>query len=300
MLITSRTNPRVAAIRRLRSRREREATGFFLAEGIRIVAEAVVTGADIETLVVAPDLLRSPVGRDLVATRRAAGVPVLEVSPDVFESLSTKENPQGLAAVVRQRWLSLEEAAAREGGTGVGPAPGSGGGPAGASASGSCRPAADLPLWVALDAVADPGNLGTILRTSDAMGGRGVVLLGDTADPYDPTAVRASMGSLFAQALVRSTFDELVAWCQGQGLRLVGTSGASATACDTPAAQAVYGGPLVLLMGSERQGLSAERQAACDLVVSIPMSGRADSLNLAVATGMMLYEIQRRRRAYAS
>lgn len=266
MVITRAGNLSVKRVRALRQRRERDRTGLGLAEGIRLVAEAVQVGAAIESLVVAPDLLRSAFARRLVEAERRKGLPVLEVSAAVFESLSLKEGPQGLAAVVRQRWESLD----------------------------GVRLAGDL-CWLALDAVQDPGNLGTILRTGDAVGASGAILIGDSADPYDPAALRASMGAVFSQRLVRATFDEFAAWKQQWGYRLVGTSGAATV----DYRDASYRPPLVLLMGSEREGLSPDQQALCDFVVKIPMVGRSDSLNLAVATGIVLYEIFYQARVHA-
>ena len=261
-MITSTANPAVKQIRALRDRKERERSGLCFVEGIRLVGEAVQIGADVEQLVVAPELLSSEFGRDLVEGGRAAGGSVLEVSAAVFESLSRKEGPQGLGAVVRQRWLPLDAARA---------------------ADGLC--------WVALDAVADPGNLGTILRTCDAVGAAGVILLGASSDPYDPAALRGSMGAVFSQRLVRAPFEHLVEWAHRQRCAIIGTSdGAAADLRAFP-----FPAPLVLLMGSEREGLSPAQQAACDAVVSIPMVGRSDSLNLAVATGVALYEIFYRR-----
>jgi TrmH family RNA methyltransferase len=257
-MITSTANPAIKQIRALRERKERERSGLCFVEGIRLVGEAVQLGAEVEQLVVAPELLASEFGRELVEARRAAGGAVLEVGAAVFESLSRKEGPQGLGAVVRQRWLPLDAARAAEG-----------------------------LCWVALSAVADPGNLGTILRTCDAVGAAGVILLGPSSDPYDPAALRASMGAVFAQRLVRATFADLVAWARRQRCALIGTSD------DAPADLRAFPfpRPLALLMGSEREGLSPAEQAACDAMVSIPMAGRSDSLNLAVATGVALYEI---------
>jgi RNA methyltransferase, TrmH family len=268
-MITSAANPTIKAIRALRQRKEREARGLFFVEGIRLVGEAVQLGAPIAQLVVAPDLLASGFGRELVAQQVAAGVPAIEVSAEVFAGLSQKDGPQGLAAVVGQRWEPLETLE-------LGAPPG----------------------WVALERVADPGNLGTILRTADAVGMSGVILLGPGADPYDAGALRSSMGAIFAQRLARASFAEFLEWRRRVGAFVVGTSDAAATDYQAP----VYPQPLVLLMGSERAGLSAEQQAACDLVVSLPMRGRSDSLNLAVATGVMLYELlaQRRQRGAAT
>ena len=262
-MITSHANEQVRRLRRLQERKERAASGLFYLEGLRIVGEAIETGAAVEELVTAPDLLRSEYGQKLVTAHRAAGGQVLEVSAEVFERLASKDGPQGIAAVVRQRWERLEDVALKPG-----------------------RP------WVALDSVADPGNLGTILRTNDGAGGEGVILLDQSTDPYDPGAVRASMGAVFAQKLVRASFAEFAAWKRERGAWLVGTSGAAAQ--DFHAAR--YPESLVALMGSERQGLGPEALALCDLVVSIPMLGKSDSLNLAAATAVILYELLNQRR----
>lgn len=264
MIISSRSNTGIKAIRALRSRKERERTGLFLVEGLRAVGEAVQMLAGVQTLVVAPDLLTSQFGRELVSTCEHNSVTVLRVTPEVFQSIALKENPQGIIAVVTQRWESLAEVA-----------PG----------GGLC--------WVALDAVADPGNLGTILRTSDAVGGSGVILLGETTDPHDPAAVRASTGAIFSQRLVRTGIEELVAWKRRHGCTVAGASGGGTIEYT----EVEYRPPVVLLMGSERHGLSKDHQDICDVVVRIPMSGRSDSLNLAVATGVVLYEMLRQRRA---
>ena len=186
------------------------------------------------------------------------GIATLEVSADVFKSLSAKDGPQGLGAVVQQRWESLDSI---QGGEGL--------------------------CWVALDAAQDPGNIGTILRTSDAVGCAGLILLGQCADPYDPGALRASMGAIFSQRLVKTSFTKFAQWKREHKLTVIGTSDKGSVNYRTP----TYAGPLVLLMGSEREGLSSEQQAACDTMVHIPMVGRSDSLNLAVATGVVLYEI---------
>jgi RNA methyltransferase, TrmH family len=260
--ITSTANERVKQIRALRLRKERERSGLCYVEGIRAVGEAVQTSAEVETLVVAPALLTSDFARALVERAAAEGVAALEVTPAVFASLSEREGPQGLAAVVRQRWARLEDVRV---------------------APGEC--------WLALDAIADPGNLGTIVRTCDAAGAAGLVLLGGSTDPYDPAAVRASMGAVFGLRLARASWDAFVAWAQEDGVRLVGTSARDGEHYR----EADFGERTVLLLGSEREGLSAEQRAACDVLVSIPMRGRASSLNLAVAAGVLLYEALERR-----
>lgn len=258
-MITSAANPAVKALRALRQRKEREATGLCFVEGIRLVAEAA-SGDALAELVVAPELLTSPFARELVAEQERAGVPVTTVSGAVFASLSQKDGPQGLAAVARQRWLGIDQVVL-----------------------------AAPPGWVALVEPADPGNLGTIIRTADAVGAGGVLIIGPGADPYDPAALRASMGATFALGLARASWAQFVAWKGATGAFVVGTSDGA----ETHFQRISYPQPLVLLMGSERQGLSAEQQALCDLTVAIPMRGRGDSLNLAVATGVMLYELLR-------
>jgi RNA methyltransferase, TrmH family len=266
-MITSLSNPRIKAIRRLRDRKAREEGGSFLAEGLRIVIEAVQQRAMVETLVVCSDLLTSVPGKRVVEEQRQQGVEVLDVSQQVFRSIAMKEEPVGIAAVIPQRWVPLEQ---------VGVHPGD--------------------LWVALDEVADPGNLGSILRTLDAVGGKGLLLLGHTTDPYDPTSIRASMGAIFSLALCRTSFAQFAGWKKASQIPLVGTSGAA----QSDYQDIRYPDGLVLLMGSEREGLPAERVALCDQMVRIPMVGRSDSLNLAVATSVTLYEIfnqQRKQRA---
>lgn len=263
-MITSSSNPTIKQIRALRQRKAREVSGRFFVEGIRLVAEALQLDAPIEQLIVAPDLLSSHFAHELLARQAAAGRPVIEVSGEVFASLSSKDGPQGLAAVVRQRWQTLDELQH--------------------DAS---------PGYIALDAIADPGNLGAILRTADAVGLSGVILVGNCTDPYDPAALRASMGAIFALPLVRTEFTQLCLWAGRRGLPLVGTS--DAAQLDFQAV--TYQLPLILLMGSEREGLHADQQAACDLMVAIPMLGRSDSLNLAVSAGVMLYELLRQQRA---
>jgi RNA methyltransferase, TrmH family len=258
MIISSHANPHIKQIRSLRHRHEREHTGLFFIEGIRIVAEAVQMHAKVDTLVVAPHLLKSDFAREIVQEQQTRGVSCIEVTADVFKSLSLKENPQGIGAVVHQHWEPLEDVEL-----------------------------AGERCWVALDAAQDPGNIGTIMRTGDAVGSAGLILLGNCADPYDPAALRASMGAVFSQRLVKASFTEFATWKQRHRYPVTGTSGAAAH----DYRQVSYPHPVILLMGSERQGLSGEQQAICDLMVKIPMAGRSDSLNLAVATGIVLYEI---------
>ncbi|MGE5652753.1 MAG: TrmH family RNA methyltransferase, partial [Bacillota bacterium] len=235
-LISSLSNATVKQIRALRHRKERDEAGTFFVEGIRLVGEALQMGASIQSLIVAPELLNSDFGQRLVTEQKAAGTHILGVTPDVFASFSSKDGPQGLAAVVHQNWTPLEQLQLGQ------------------------------ELWVALDEVADPGNLGTIMRTADAVGASGVILIGRCTDPYDPSAVRASMGSIFAMTLVRVTYEEFQTWKRTFHYPVVGASGTGSVDYQ----EIRYPRPLVVLSGSEREGLHPELLALCDHLVRIP------------------------------
>jgi RNA methyltransferase, TrmH family len=266
-IISSTSNNRVKWIRKLvRDRKERHQSGLFYIEGLRIVTEATRLDAQIDSLIVAPELLDSSHGLSLVEQQRKRGVPLLTVSGSVFKSISTKEGPQGIAALVHQDWMSLNKIQIK-----------------------------DQSRWVALNSVADPGNLGTIMRTNDAVGGDGIILLDHSTDPYDPTALRASMGAVFSQKLVHASFEEFTIWKQEHDIALIGTSDKGAVDYQALA----YPQQMVLLMGSERQGLLEQHTILCDAIVRIPMIGRSDSLNLAVATSIILYEIFNQQRGKA-
>ncbi len=258
MIITSFSNPKIKSIRKLDQKKYRQESGLFFIEGLHTVGEAVQTKAPIETLVIAPDLLESDFGQELLAHPNISGTDQLLISAEIYQKIAHKQGPQGIGAVVHQNWLDLEK-------INVNP----------------------QDLWIALDSVADPGNLGTIMRTADAVGCRGIILLGNATDPYDPTAVKASMGALFSLNLIQTTWQQFTAWQQNNRINLIGTS--DHANADYQAIQ--YPFPLVLLMGSERHGLTEEMMAACDHLVRIPMAGRSDSLNLAVASAVTLYEI---------
>ncbi len=258
MIITSFTNQKVKLIRKLDQKKYRQETGLFFIEGLRTVGEAVQMGAPIRSLVTSPELLVSDFGLALLNHPNVENVDRIEVSGEVYTSMAHKEGPQGIGALVRQDWQDL--------------------------ASVKVLP---TDLWVVLEAIADPGNLGTIMRTADAVGARGIILLGHATDPHDPTAVKASMGSIFSLELVQSDWEAFQGWKTARGITLVGA--ADSANSDYQAVR--YPRPLALLMGSERHGLSPEQMNACDQMVFIPMAGRSDSLNLAVATAVMLYEI---------
>lgn len=259
-LITSRTNDRVKAIRALKDRRARDESGTFFVEGWRVLKAAVQTGAVIEQAVVAPDRLDDE-SEDVALTLVEMRVPVLEVSGEVFDSLSFREENQSVGAVVRQRWEPLiDDTSGR-----------------------SC--------WVALQDIQHPGNLGTVIRTCDAIGGDGVILSGHTTDPYSPVAVRGTLGSIFSQRIVRTAPRDFAAWCELQkpNVTVVGT----ALEGSIDYREADYTKPVVLIMGSERVGLSEEQKELCDQVVRIPMLGYVESLNLSIASALVLYEVLR-------
>lgn len=255
-MITSLSNERIKFIRRLKDRKTRSESGLFFVEGIRITYEALNQKAGIQQLIFSPELLSSDVGWKLVEETRDK-IEQLEVSSEVFRSISQKEGPQGLAAVIRQQNTNLESVQNWKG------------------------------LWVALDSIADPGNLGTIIRTTESAGGEGVILLDQTTDPFDPTAIRASMGAIFDIKIVRCSLSEFAAWKNENGFMVVGTDGEA----DIDFRKILYPQQVVVLMGSEREGLLPTHYEICDSVVKIPMAGKSDSLNLAVATGIMVYEI---------
>ena len=263
-LISSRTNPKIKQVRLLRARPSRQAQktpGLVVVEGLHPVGEAVAAAQAgklaLDSIIYAPELLKSDFGLALVRAQSAAGLPCYPVTPQVFESLADKENPQGILAVARPKPYSLESLGPR-----------------------------NFPWGVALVTPQDPGNVGTILRTIDAVGASGLLLLDSSVDPYHPSAVRASMGALFWYPLVRASFDEFARWAVQGNYTIYGTSAHAST--DYREFKA-YPRPSILLLGSERQGLSTEQGAICHHMLRLPMHGRGSSLNLAVAAGVMLY-----------
>ncbi len=259
--ITSLANPIVKDIRGLALAKNRKASGLFVAEGLKLVADAVEANWAIRTLVYASAAGSQPLVAKLAASTHAKGGDVLAVSEQVLAKISRRDNPQTVIGVFEQRLTKVA----------------------------AIHPAADT-MWVALEDVRDPGNLGTIVRTADAVGAAGVILVGDTVDPFSVEAVRATMGSIFAVPLARADRASFAALAKGWPGSVVGTH----LAATTDYREASYGAPVLLVMGGEQAGLTAEAAALCSTLVKIPMAGKADSLNLAVATGVMLFEIRRR------
>ena len=263
-IITSAGNAEVKRLRSLHERKFRRQTGWFLAEGMRICTEAVALGWRMHRLAYLASRAKNDqrdgqLGELLQALSRDGGQ-ALPITESLLARVSRKDNPQIVLGAFEQRWLAADE---------VAPDPGR--------------------CWIALDRVRDPGNLGTIMRTADATGARGVILIGDCTDPYSVEAVRASMGAVFNVALAHMSEAEFLQLAGGWPGRVVGT--ALPASVDYRAAD--YSGPLILLMGNEQAGLTDGLMAACSQLVRMPMLGRSDSLNLAVASGLVLYEALR-------
>lgn len=253
-LISSPSNPLLKRIRKLRQRKHRAEQRALFAEGIAPVWQAIDSGAEVETILVAPELLTSEKARDLLASVR---VPVVELTRGAFESIAEREHPSGLGAIVATPSRSLDDVdVTRE------------------------------ALVVALDEVGNPGNLGTIVRTADAAGAAGVVVAGASADPWHPGTVKASMGTVFSTPVVEMELDEVLAWARAKELGVVATSARGRV--DHWSAD--YAERCLLLFGSEATGLSPEALESADEVVRIPQQGAASSLNLAVAAGIVIYE----------
>jgi TrmH family RNA methyltransferase len=261
--ITSLQNERVKLIRSLEMRKARRDTGLFVAEGASVLVTARDAGWAPRLLALLAGSARPGVHRQLLDWAQDAGAECLEVSEAVLAKLAAKDNPQTMLGVFEQRWANEPDAAA----------------------------VADDGLWVALEAIRDPGNLGTIVRTADAVGASGVMLIGASVDPYAREAVRATMGSIFNVPLLRLPPERFLALAAAWRGDIVGTHLSARE--DFRAVR--YRSPTLLLMGSEGPGLSPELGAACSRLVKIPMAGRLDSLNLAVATALVLYEIKRER-----
>ncbi|WNO52486.1 TrmH family RNA methyltransferase [Stakelama saccharophila] len=264
--ITAFSNPLIKRIRSLRDKRHRRAEGLFLAEGLRILTEAREAGRLPQFLFHTAEGARHPLVDALVTATESAGGEVIETSADILSKLSGKDNPGAVVAAYPEFDTSLD---------------------------GIDRHAA--PLWLVAERLRDPGNLGTILRTADAVGAGGLILVDDCVDPFSVEAVRASMGAIFTVPLAKTGWDAFERWLRTDAGTLVGLSLATDLDYQAP----TYPAPTFLMTGNEAQGMPEAIAAACDLLVKIPMYGKADSLNAAVATAVMAYEVrnQLRRRS---
>jgi len=257
-LVSSFRDPRFLALRSLQTYQGRSRTQRYIIEGIRHLARAVEHCASIESVFLAPSLLSNPFGQKLPRRLRQQGVPGIRLSHELYRNLTLATDPQGLGAVLRQRWIPLEQIRADRN-----------------------------SLWLAVESIESPGNLGTIIRTAEAAGVSGILILNPNCDPYDPATVRATMGSLFSQKLVRCNVQEFNRWTKPNGVSVVASSPTGLMDYKSLA----YRFPTALIVGSEKQGLSDQLLETADFVVRIPMHGGCDSLNAAVATGVLLFEI---------
>jgi TrmH family RNA methyltransferase len=252
----------IALARRLqRDRRVRDSRRIHFIEGVRNFVRAFEHDISFERVLVSPRLLQAPAARSAWRALRARGVPCVTLSAEQFRVFSIMQRASGVAAVVQQHWTTLDDASGRDG-----------------------------LCWLALEAVRSPGNLGTLMRTADAVGAAGLMLIGDGVDPFHPAAVRASMGAAFALRLARCTPGQFRRWTGRQRCHVI----AASPEADLDFQQAPYCRPTVLLLGEERKGLSGEQRRLCDMTVRIPMAGTVDSLNVGVAGSLLMYELRRR------
>jgi RNA methyltransferase, TrmH family len=257
--ITAFSNTTVKRLRSLRDKKGRRSEGLFLAEGLRILTEARDSGSLPEIVAFSPEGARHPLAAEIIAATEAAGGEAIETTPDILSKMSGKDNPQMLLGAYRQPDTTLQRIDRSK-----------------------------SPLWIVAQALRDPGNIGTILRTGDAVGAGGLILIDDSADPFSVEAVRASMGAVFTQEIATARWPEFLQWLRSGEGQLVGTSLKAAD----DYLDAEYRRPCFLLIGNEQQGLPAEYEAECDLLVKIPMAGRADSLNAAMAAAVMVFAIK--------
>lgn len=257
--ITSFSNETVKRLKSLRDKKARREQGLFLAEGLRILAEARDSGVLPELVAFSSAHGVHPLAEEIIAATEAAGGDAIETTPDILAKMSGKDNPQMLLGAFRQPAPTLAE-----------------------------LDRSSAPLWMVAQSLRDPGNIGTILRTGDAVGAGGLILVDDSADPYSVEAVRASMGAIFTQKVVHAPWELFLPWLRSGPGQLVGTS----LKTDTDYLTARYEQPCFLLIGNEQAGLPADYEAECDLLVKIPMAGRADSLNAAVAAAVMAFQVR--------
>src|SRR5690349_17250895 len=257
--ITAFSNSTVKLLRSLRDKKARRSEGLFLAEGLRILTEARDSGLLPEIVAFSAEGAKHPLAAEIIAATEAAGGDAVETTADILSKMSGKDNPQMLLGAYRQPETTLDQLDR--------------------SAS---------PLWICAQALRDPGNIGTILRTGDAVGAGGLILIDDCADPFSVEAVRASMGAVFTQDVAVTRWAEFVSWLRGGDGQLVGTS----LKATQDYLDAEYEQPCFLLIGNEQQGLPADYEAECDLLVKIPMAGRADSLNAAMAAAVMAFAVK--------
>lgn len=258
--ITSSSNVRLKGVRRLARHRRRDRA--FVVEGRRQVARALEAGAPVRELYVAPELFLGPRDGRLVADAERSGVRVYELGAAAFASIAPNARADGLLAVV-------ERLPTRLAGLRLGP----------------------RPLLVVADAVERPGNLGTIIRSAAGAGADAVLVADAVADPFHPETVRGSVGTLFALPIAEATAEAAVAWLKEQGIRIV----VAIPTAETPYWELDYAEAVAIVVGSERHGVGPSWLEAAGALATIPMPGAADSLNVAVAAGIVIFEAARQR-----
>lgn len=252
----------------IRRRGIRDDKGLFWAEGPRAVLAALRNRWHAKSLIYSRRLSQSSIIRDLVSTQKRAGAAITYVSPEIFRGVSVLNRASGIAAIVRQRWTRLTRLAVQAG-----------------------------ENVIVVEQLRSSGNLGTIIRTAEAVGCKAIILIGPNTDPFCPAAVRATMGSLFAIPLVRTSAEKFRAWADDHRILRLGLSPKANSIWAYDKCQIAPRPPVALLIGEERKGLSETMRSLCTASVSLPMTGQADSLNVAVATGVMLYELSRDRQS---
>jgi TrmH family RNA methyltransferase len=251
----------LSRVRSLARREVRDSQKCCWIEGARHFIQAADAGFHFEAIVHSPVLLKSPVAEILARRLRAGGARYARVTPEQFRAVSTTVRASGIGAIVRQRIEKLGPATEYRG---LG--------------------------WLVIEQIRSPGNLGTILRTAEACGVGGVIFVGRDCDPWSPEVLRASMGGIFALPLFRASHEQVLAWATAHSVQLVGLSPDGAELwSDAALAERV-----AVAIGEERQGLSDSSKRLCHTAVRLPMSGRADSLNVSIAAGVMMYELVRR------
>ena len=254
--ITAFSNPLVKQARGLRDKKNRRREGLFLAEGLRILTEAREAGVLPEMLFYSDS--SHPLLRRLIDETEAQAGEAVETNADILHKISGKDNPQTVLGIYRAFDTGL-----------------------------ATIDRSSAPLWIVAQALRDPGNIGTILRTGDAVGAGGLILVDECADPFSVEAVRASMGALFTQRIAAAPWDEFRAWLRSGEGQLIGASLNAALDYQQPS----YARSAFILVGNEQAGLPEAYERECDLLVKIPMLGKADSLNAAVATAVIAYEL---------
>lgn len=256
--VSNARDPRFLALRSLQIRQGRSRTGLYIIEGIRHLARAVEHKAPIESVFVDPSVLSNPFGQKLAKRLRKRGIPGIRLSHQLYRDLTLASEPQGVGAILRQQWLRVDGFRVERN-----------------------------SLWLAVESIESTGNLGTIIRTAEAAAVTGIFILNSNCDPYDPASVRATMGSLFSQKLIRCSVNDFTTWAKSNGVAVVASSPAGLM--DYKAL--TYRFPSALVIGSEKRGLSDQLLESADFVVRIPMHGSCDSINAAVAAGVLLFEM---------